>query len=200
MVITTPRWLFAGGFPRDGIAEVTRAAQTAIFHVQRNLELIQKRGIEGGNPTRIDSLDEAVALHRRLFALWSQHPRFTKFVPHEPSFLRMITAVLAVLGVVIARFDAGRSLTRYAAGNGNTAVPRCDRNRHGIEDVGRARRSGSSATRRIIPKIPRNIGDCMAVANVWRNSVTNASRPTTLCTVPERCICSSMGNHAKRKV
>jgi predicted ATPase len=153
--------LFAGGFPRDGIPEVTRAAQTAIFHVQRNVELIQSAsypsrvllcdrgtvdgaaywpgdplafftsvgttleaelerydeviffetaavgglGIEGGNPTRIESIDEAVALHHKLFALWSQHPRFT-FVPHDPSFLRKITAGLAVLGGIVARFDA----------------------------------------------------------------------------------------------
>lgn len=154
--------LFAGGFPRDGIPAVKRAAQTAIFHVQRNLEDIQSasypsrvllcdRGtvdgaaywpdnpddffrsvgttlnaelarydeviffetaavgglaIEGGNPTRIENLEEAVALHRSLLALWSQHPRFT-FVPHDTSFLRKINAGLAVLGAIVARFDAG---------------------------------------------------------------------------------------------
>jgi len=152
--------LFSGGFPRDGIPEVQRAAQTAIFHVQRNLEEIQSatypsrvllcdRGtvdgaaywpddpddffarvgttleaelarydeviffetaavgglaIEGGNPTRIENVDEAVMLHRALLALWSRHPRFT-FVPHDPSFLRKITAGLAVLGGIVARLD-----------------------------------------------------------------------------------------------
>lgn len=156
--------LFSGGFPRDGIAEVQRAAQTAIFHVQRNLEDIQSatyparvllcdRGtvdgaaywpadpheffasvgttlqtelarydeviffetaavggldIEGGNPTRVESTAEAVALHRALLALWSQHPRFT-FVPHDPSFLRKITAGLAVLGGIVERLDAERT-------------------------------------------------------------------------------------------
>ncbi|MBX7079675.1 MAG: ATP-binding protein [Nannocystaceae bacterium] len=150
--------LFSGGFPRDGSPEVRRAAQSAIFHVQRNLEAIQAatyperillcdRGtidgaaywpappedffathgtslptelarydeviffetaavgglaIEGGNPTRIETLQQAVALHQRLLALWSQHPRFT-FVPHEPSFLRKITAGLGVLENIIAR-------------------------------------------------------------------------------------------------
>lgn len=154
--------LFAGGFPRDGMADVIRAAQTAIFHVQRNLELIQSvsyparvllcdrgtvdgaaywpddpidffasvgttleaeldrydeviffetaavggLGIEGGNPMRVESLEQAVALHHRLFELWSQHPRFT-FVPHDPSFLRKITAGLAVLGGIVARWDGG---------------------------------------------------------------------------------------------
>jgi len=152
--------LFSGGFPRDGIAAVQRSAQTAIFHVQRNLEDIQRAtypsrvllcdrgtvdgaaywpddpqdffasvgttlqaelarydevifletaavggmGIEGGNPTRIESMDQAVAIHRALLALWSQHPRFT-FVPHDPSFLRKITAGLAVLGGIVARLD-----------------------------------------------------------------------------------------------
>ncbi len=33
--------LFTGGFPRDGSPDVRRAAQTAIFHVQRNLEDVQ---------------------------------------------------------------------------------------------------------------------------------------------------------------
>lgn len=153
--------LFSGGLPRDGSAEVQRAAQTAIFHVQRNLEIIQSatyparillcdRGtvdgaaywpdepedyfatvgttlqdelarydeviffetaavgglaIEGGNPTRIESVDEAVAIHRSLLTLWSRHPRFT-FVPHDASFLRKITAALAVLGGIVARRDA----------------------------------------------------------------------------------------------
>lgn len=153
--------LFGGGFPRNGIPEVTRAAQTAVFHVQHNLEAIHSasypsrvllcdRGtvdgaaywpgdpdeyfhsvgttlevqlarydeviffetaavgglaIEGGNPTRVESLDEAVAVHHKLLALWSQHPRFT-FVPHDPSFLRKITAGLAVLGGIVARLDA----------------------------------------------------------------------------------------------
>jgi predicted ATPase len=150
--------LFFGGFPRDGNPEVERASQTAIYHVQRNLEDIQAatyptrvllcdRGtvdgaaywpgdpndffaalgttleaelarydeviffetaavgglaIEGGNPTRIETVDEAVSLHRALVELWSKHPRFT-FVPHDPSFLRKITAGLAVLGGIVAR-------------------------------------------------------------------------------------------------
>lgn len=33
--------LFSGGFPRTGVADAKRAAQTAIFHVQKNLEEIQ---------------------------------------------------------------------------------------------------------------------------------------------------------------
>lgn len=152
--------LFAGGFPRARQVEAGRAVQTAIFHVQRNLEDVQSasypdrvllcdRGtidgaaywpngeqdffatmgttfetellrydavvffetaavagdsIEGGNPVRNESLAEAVALDKRLRALWSRHPRFT-LVPHSPSFLHKITVGLALLqsSVVQAR-------------------------------------------------------------------------------------------------
>ena len=144
--------LFAGGFPRSTLIDANRAAQTAIFHVQRNLEDVQSalypdrvllcdRGtvdgaaywhdgyeaffrlqgttldaelerydavvffetaavaglsIEGGNPVRNESLEQAVALDGRLRALWSRHPRFT-LVPHSSSFLEKIVGALGVL-------------------------------------------------------------------------------------------------------
>lgn len=50
--------------------------------------------IEGGNPTRTESLAEAVALDHRLRALWSQHPRF-HLVQHATSFFKKITFGLA---------------------------------------------------------------------------------------------------------
>ena len=113
------------GFRATAQPDVRRAAQTAIFHVQRNLEDVQgitypsrvllcDRGTvdeaaywpgdpeECGNPTRIESGAQAVALHHRLHALWSQHPRFT-FVAHEPSFLRKITSGLAALADILER-------------------------------------------------------------------------------------------------
>ena len=52
--------------------------------------------IEGGNPVRTESLDEAVALDRKLRALWSQHPRFI-LVPHNASFFKKISFGLAAL-------------------------------------------------------------------------------------------------------
>lgn len=144
--------LFAGGFPRSPQVDANRAAQTAIFHVQRNLEDVQSalypdrvllcdRGtvdgaaywydgqeaffrlqgttldtelsrydavvffetaavaglsIEGGNPVRNESIEQAVALDGRLRALWSRHPRFT-LVPHSTSFLEKIIGALGVL-------------------------------------------------------------------------------------------------------
>ncbi len=60
--------------------------------------------IEGGNPARIESRQEAAALDRRLRAYWSQHPRY-HFVPHEDSFLAKIGAGLEVLRRVLRELD-----------------------------------------------------------------------------------------------
>jgi predicted ATPase len=59
------------------------------------------KSIEGGNPVRIESLSEAVALDRRLRELWTKHPRFL-LVPHTSSFLRKITSGLALLESLVA--------------------------------------------------------------------------------------------------
>lgn len=144
--------LFAGGFPRSGQWDANRSAQSAIFHVQRNLEDVQSalypervllcdRGtvdggaywndgadsffhtqgttletelarydavvffetaavagmsIEGGNPVRCESLDQAIELDAKLRALWARHPHFT-LVPHSSSFLNKIVGALAIL-------------------------------------------------------------------------------------------------------
>jgi predicted ATPase len=58
--------------------------------------------IEGGNPVRTESLNEAVELDARLRKLWSRHPRFM-LVPHHPSFLRKITVGLAMLESIVAQ-------------------------------------------------------------------------------------------------
>jgi predicted ATPase len=47
--------------------------------------------IEGGNPARIESIQEALELDRKLKALWSQHPNFV-FVPHEKSFIKKVNS------------------------------------------------------------------------------------------------------------
>jgi predicted ATPase len=153
--------LFSGGFPRVSDPLAVRAAQSAIFHVQRNLEDVQSaqypnrillcdRGtidggaywpsepddffrsqgttlqnelarydaviffetaaaggmsiLEGGNPTRIESNDAAVALDRRLRALWAEHPRFV-LVPHNPSFFKKITFGLASIESIVAQLS-----------------------------------------------------------------------------------------------
>src|SRR3989344_1333307 len=43
--------------------------------------------IEGGNPTRIESIEDALILDQKLIKLWSQHPHFI-FVPHNVSFIK----------------------------------------------------------------------------------------------------------------
>lgn len=152
--------LFAGGFPRVPEEHAQRSLQQAIFHVQRNLEDVQRarfpdrvlicdRGtidgaafwpdghdeffalngtdlvteldrydavlffetgavggfsIEGGNRYRQESLDEAVALDRRLRALWQHHPRFY-LIPHQQSFLAKITAGLGILRSVMGTYQ-----------------------------------------------------------------------------------------------
>ncbi|MCB0350700.1 MAG: AAA family ATPase [Bdellovibrionales bacterium] len=149
--------LYTGGFPRSEDPDVRRSIQSAIYHVQRNLEDIQSthyksrvllcdRGtvdgaaywpeadskgffdflstsiekelarydhvvffetaavggmsIEGGNPTRIENLDQAILLDKKLRALWSQHPKF-HFVPHQKSFLGKISTALFIMSSIV---------------------------------------------------------------------------------------------------
>jgi hypothetical protein len=152
--------LFAGGFPRSTQIHARKSAQTAIFHVQRNLEDVQSalypdrillcdRGtidggaywpggspeffeavgsdlsrelarydavlffetaaaggisIEGGNPVRIESNEQALELDRRLRELWLGHPRVV-VVPHHASFLKKILLGLASLERLIAELS-----------------------------------------------------------------------------------------------
>jgi AAA domain len=155
--------LFGGGFPRYGDPDARRAAQTAIFQVQRNLEDVQAavfrdrillcdRGtvdggaywpgppdeffvrmgttrqtelerydavvffesaavggleVEGGNPVRTEDVEQALALDRALYDLWSGHRRFF-MVPHRTSFFEKIGMGLAILQSIVAEYDSGR--------------------------------------------------------------------------------------------
>lgn len=56
--------------------------------------------IEGGNPIRIESNEQAVQLDAKLKALWSRHPNFV-FVPHEKSFFKKIYKGLSELARII---------------------------------------------------------------------------------------------------
>lgn len=149
--------MFTGGFPRYREPDAVRAAQLAIYHVQRNLEDIQATrypdrillcdrgtidgaaywpeqdgdffealgtsldrelarydgviffesaavgglGIEGGNPVRRETIDEAVELDAKLRTYWSRHERFV-VVHHNESFFKKITIGLAVLDEMVA--------------------------------------------------------------------------------------------------
>jgi predicted ATPase len=61
--------------------------------------------IEGGNPTRIESTDEALRIDTRLRELWSEHPRFV-LVPHHTSFVKKIMQGLGVLEEMVAQLCA----------------------------------------------------------------------------------------------
>jgi hypothetical protein len=58
--------------------------------------------IEGGNPIRIESNEEALRIDARLRALWSKHPRFV-LVPHHISFVKKIMQGLAVLEDIVSQ-------------------------------------------------------------------------------------------------
>lgn len=58
--------------------------------------------IEGGNPTRIESIEEALLLDQKLKTLWSQHPYFV-FVPHEKSFITKVNSGLSKLAKIVAQ-------------------------------------------------------------------------------------------------
>ena len=65
-------------------------------------------GIEGGNPVRHESLQQAVALDTKLRRLWSRHPRFV-LVRHNASFLAKINFGLTELTAMVAELGARRT-------------------------------------------------------------------------------------------
>ena len=52
--------------------------------------------IEGGNPSRNESVEEAAALDSALREIWSCHPNF-RVVPHQQSFLHKISSGFEIL-------------------------------------------------------------------------------------------------------
>ncbi len=56
--------------------------------------------IESGNRQRIEGLEQAVELDRKLHAIWSRHSRFV-LVPHNASFFKKITFGLAALESIV---------------------------------------------------------------------------------------------------
>tara|TARA_B100000749_G_scaffold280223_1_gene275367 strand:+ start:69130 stop:69720 length:591 start_codon:yes stop_codon:yes gene_type:complete len=56
--------------------------------------------IEGGNPTRIEDLESARRLDKRLQDIWRKHPNFT-FVPHEESFINKVVNGLEAIRKIV---------------------------------------------------------------------------------------------------
>lgn len=60
--------------------------------------------IEGGNPQRIEGIERAAELDRKLRALWQQHERFV-FVPNNPSFFAKIASGLEAIKRIVNELD-----------------------------------------------------------------------------------------------
>lgn len=60
--------------------------------------------IEGGNPTRIESVSQAIALDKKLYNVWSKHSQFI-FIPHEASFFNKLNNALVALKALVRRLD-----------------------------------------------------------------------------------------------
>lgn len=56
--------------------------------------------IEGGNPVRVESLEQAVEIDKKLRELWSPHPHFV-FIAHDKSFLKKVNKGLVELQKVV---------------------------------------------------------------------------------------------------
>ncbi len=65
-------------------------------------------GIEGGNPVRNETMEQAAALDAKLRRLWEHHPRFV-LVRHNPSFFRKISFGLAELDSMVADLTTRQS-------------------------------------------------------------------------------------------
>ena len=70
--------------------------------------------IEGGNPVRNESLEEAVALDARLRGLWARHPCFV-LVPNNRSFFKKISLGLAALESIVTRLSCDARCTPLKA-------------------------------------------------------------------------------------
>ncbi|MCM2281786.1 MAG: ATP-binding protein [Bdellovibrionaceae bacterium] len=57
--------------------------------------------IEGGNPARIESNEQAIKIDRTLRDMWSRHPNFI-FVPHNVSFIKKVNAGLDELAKFVS--------------------------------------------------------------------------------------------------
>lgn len=57
--------------------------------------------IEGGNPARVESNEQAVKIDQTLRAMWSKHPNF-RFIPHNSSFIKKVNAGLEELAKLVA--------------------------------------------------------------------------------------------------
>ncbi len=76
--------------------------------------------IEGGNPIRNESIEQAVALDGRLRELWMHHPRFI-LVRHDASFFKKIALGLAELDNMVNEYadDREKATSRHSSRAGS---------------------------------------------------------------------------------
>jgi hypothetical protein len=60
--------------------------------------------VDGNNPVRIETTSQAALLDRKLFDLWSRHPRFSH-VPNSASFFKKISVGLEELQKMVHRVN-----------------------------------------------------------------------------------------------
>lgn len=78
--------------------------------------------IEGGNPVRNETMEEAAALDAKLRTLWERHPRFV-LVRHNQSFFTKIGFGLAELDAMVHDFTAARAAAARPTVRGKRKVP-----------------------------------------------------------------------------
>lgn len=100
------------GEPEEFFAEMgtTLEAELARYDAVLFFESAAAGGmsIEGGNPVRTETRQEAVRLDARLRALWARHPGF-HLVPHQASFFKKISHGLALLEEMVLNHDKASS-------------------------------------------------------------------------------------------
>jgi predicted ATPase len=62
--------------------------------------------IEGGNRFRVESVEQAARVDKKLKEIWQGHPHFA-FVPHHPSFLTKILTGLESLRSILSKLACG---------------------------------------------------------------------------------------------
>jgi hypothetical protein len=67
--------------------------------------------IEGGNPIRTESIEQAVRLDAKLRTLWARHPLFV-LVPHNRSFFKKISFGLASLESIVSQLSGAKPPAR----------------------------------------------------------------------------------------
>lgn len=78
--------------------------------------------IEGGNPMRNESIDDAARLDAKLHNLWARHPNFV-LVRHHPSFFKKISFGLAELDVLVRDLAAKHTEAEASRLDGSTGSP-----------------------------------------------------------------------------